>query len=163
MCPDLAPGAPVIAHSTGSYPAGVAESNTCGLGGCLSVASSPEGKSQKFDEMFQDAQTPISRVRTPCSPETKLDSPEPSVPDPAEVLRSKALPDSDSMPPPPVPSGGNDPKDALYWKFSSWIISQFKTVSWGLTLVVMVRPQTCHIELMSGYGGIVSSRRTKLL
>eukprot|EP00435_Cladocopium_sp_Y103_P001744 s809_g1.t1 len=124
MCLDLAPGAPVIAHSTGCYPAGVEETEKSGLKRCLSVASSPEGKSQKLDEMFQDAQTPISKVRTPGSPETKLDSPEPRVPVPAEVFGTplpseRAAPDSASMPPPPVPSGGNDPKDALYWKFSS--------------------------------------------
>ena len=118
MCFDLAPGAPVIAHSTGHYPAGVEETEKGGLKRCLSVASSPEGKSRKLDEVFQDAQTPISRVHTPCSPETKLDSPGPSEPVPAEVSGTPA-PDSASMPPPPVPSGGNDPKDALYWKFSS--------------------------------------------
>lgn len=122
MCLDLAPGAPVIAHSTGSYPAGVEDMEKGGLKRCLSVASSPERKSQKLDEFFQDAQTPLSRVHTPGSPGTKLDSPEPCVPVPAGVLGTprpeRGVPDSASMPPPPVPSGGND-KDALYWKFSS--------------------------------------------
>lgn len=137
LLPFAGAGAPVIAHSTGAYPAGTNVDGSTpspkrgkGLGGLkrsLTMGASPQNspKMRRNSSFFQDAQNPNGTpVReedsqrlppTPVTPVTR--AAEPSEATAAPTPRGSA-PDSAVMPPPPVPTGPEQ-KDSLFWKFFS--------------------------------------------
>ena len=121
--PNLAAGAPVVAFSTGHYPAGTndsdLESNGKAKGSTVkglkrsltrvsSPAKTPESKMPKGDLFNQDAQDPNG---------TQIAETPPVSPLPAA---STGPPANGGMPPPSAPS---EAKDALYWKSFSlmWV------------------------------------------
>lgn len=119
----LVEGAPVIAHSTGHYPAGVNPSDNPkrSLKRALSVVSSP-AKSQKLDTWYDDAQDP--NWTPPIEPaDTVCETPAPSEADVELPARTGG-----DMPPPPPPSGP-EVKDALYWKLRRCCVVNGKKAS----------------------------------
>ena len=123
LLPSAGAGAPVIAHSTGAYPAGTNVDGSTpsakngkgvGLKRSLTLGASPENSTnilRRNCSFFQDAQDPNG---TPVREDTLVTTPTTPVAKPSEAAAAPTPRAS----PPPVPTGPEQ-KDSLFWKFFS--------------------------------------------